>query len=198
MKKADPVAFMVVGATARGEIPDGELVRRFQETGDQECFLALFTRYQRTVYGSCRCFFENAEAAEDATQEAFLRAFQNLHRFVDRDFAGWILRIARNVCIDQFRRRRREEALEEAEATPSPGPSVEHAAGLRLAAEKVLEQMEQLPADQRRCLELIIEGHSYQEMAAITTLSVEAVRSNLQNGRRTLWQRLGKVLAGLK
>jgi DNA-directed RNA polymerase specialized sigma24 family protein len=52
-----------------------------------------------------------------------------------------------------------------------------------------------LPAEQRRCLELKIDGYSYEESASLTGLTVGAVKSHLQNGRRMLWLRLGKAVA---
>src|SRR2546425_161100 len=100
-----------LGAVVGGEVADGEFVRAFQTTGDPACFLALFERYQRKVYGACLGFFRDRDATEDAVQETFLRAFQNLNSFLSGDFGGWIMRIARNVCIDQWRRQRRDVGL---------------------------------------------------------------------------------------
>jgi DNA-directed RNA polymerase specialized sigma24 family protein len=60
----------------------------------------------------------------------------------------------------------------------------------RLSAAQVWHEMKALPPEQRRCLELKIEGYSYDETAARTGFTVEAVKSHLQNGRRMLWMRL--------
>jgi RNA polymerase sigma factor (sigma-70 family) len=65
----------------------------------------------------------------------------------------------------------------------------------KLAAHQLRREIEKLPADQRRCVELKIEGCSYEETAAKTGLTVEAVRSHLQNGRRTLRLRMQGVFA---
>ena len=55
-------------------ISDEEVARRFQETRDPQWFGELFTRYRKKVYFACRVFHSDGAAAEDATQETFLRA----------------------------------------------------------------------------------------------------------------------------
>jgi len=163
--------------------------------GDQQYFRVLFDRHKRRVYLACKVFLQDANAAEDATQETFLRAFQNLNRFSGGHFGAWLTRIARNVCIDAWRRRRRQaETGEEHLVSVGDKHSLEDAAAMRAAAAKLREEMAKLPEHQRRCLELKIEGHSYEEMAAMTGLPLAAVKSHLQNGRRMLWMQMEKVL----
>jgi len=163
--------------------------------GDQQYFRVLFDRHKRRVYLACKVFLQDANAAEDATQETFLRAFQNLNGFSGGHFGAWLTRIARNVCIDAWRRRRRQaETGEEHLVSVGDKHSLEDAAAMRAAAARLREEMAKLPEHQRRCLELKIEGHSYEEMAALTGLPVTAVKSHLQNGRRMLWMQMEKVL----
>lgn len=179
----------------RRELSDEELIREFLQEGQQGAFRRLFERHRRRVYAGCRVFLQDASAAEDATQETFLRAFQNLGHFVGGNFPGWLMRIAKNVCIDQWRRQKRQVDLgEEDFANIRDSESLENSTGLRLATRKIEQEMIQLPAEQRRCLELKIAGYSYEETAVATGFSVQAVKSHLQNGRRMLWLRLSKVL----
>jgi len=58
---------------------------------------------------------------------------------------------------------------------------------LQLMVEEMWKQMTFLPPDQRRCLEMKIQGYSNEETATRTGLSIEAAKSRLQNGRRMLW-----------
>jgi len=179
--------------------PDEEIVRRFHATGDAECFTELFVRHRKKVYAACRRFFGDSTAAEDATQEAFLRAFQAFRGFSGADCGGWLMRIARNVCIDLWRRRRRElgeTAVEQVEA--SQARTLEHSTDLHFAAEKLREELCLLPEQQRVCLEMKMEGYSYEETATRTGLPIEAVKSHLQNGRRMLWMKMQGVLSQLK
>jgi RNA polymerase sigma-70 factor (ECF subfamily) len=169
-------------------IPDEELVRRFQETGSSDCFAELFARHRRRVYMACRGFFADGAAAEDATQEAFVRIYQKIHSFHGGNFTGWLTRIAKNVCIDEWRKRRSEGVLD-GELVPEESAmgARNRTPELHLMVEEVWKEMTSLPSDQRRCLEMKIQGYSYEETASHTGLSIDAVKSNLQNGRRMLW-----------
>lgn len=190
---------MESGAQKAPVVSDEHLVRQFVETHDAACFAELFARHRKRIYFACRAFFENGSAAEDATQEAFLRAYQNMHRFREGNFSAWLMRIAKNVCIDQWRKQRPEVGPEELqmETVPADG-ALDERADLRIAVEKVRKEMETLSPDQRRCLEMAIDGYSYEETAAHTGLSIKAVKSHIQNGRRMLWLKMEGMLSKLK
>ena len=99
-------------------------------TREAATFADLYQTHYRRVFGLCRQLLGQAERAEDAAQEAFVRAYRELSTYDSgRPFAGWILRIASNVCIDALRRRRKESQLFGAESDESavaegggPGP----------------------------------------------------------------------------
>ena len=180
----------VMGSSAQvtPTIADEALVRTFQETGSSDCFAELFARHRRRVYMACRGFFADGAAAEDATQETFVRVYQKIHSFQGGNFTGWLTRIAKNVCIDEWRKRRSEglldsELLREGSVVAAPNSTPD----LRLMVGEVWKEMSSLPSDQRRCLEMKIQGYSYEETAVRTGLSIDSVKSHLQNGRRMLW-----------
>jgi RNA polymerase sigma-70 factor (ECF subfamily) len=114
-----------------------------------------------------------------------------MHSFQGGNFSGWLMRIAKNVCIDQWRKRRPETGIDDA---PLPEGSAvgppQRTPDLHLMVEEVWKEMTFLPPDQRLCLEMKIQGYSYEETAARTGLSIEAVKSHLQNGRRRLWLKI--------
>jgi RNA polymerase sigma factor (sigma-70 family) len=178
------------------DLSDEELVRLFRDVADNSCFAELFRRHSRKVYHACFAFFRDASLAEDATQETFLRAYQNEAQFHGGDYVGWLHRIARNPCIDQWKKKRPETPIDDTEEgvlgqillTPPD-------ADMQLALKELEKEMDQLPVEQRRCLELKIQGYSYEETAAQMGVTMDAVRSHLQNGRRTLRLRIQKVLA---
>ncbi len=187
---------MDIRAEALPTASDVELVRDFQRTGDGQYFAPLFVRYRRQVFYACHAFFSDVGIAEDATQETFMRAYRNMSQFTEGDFAAWLKRIARNICIDYWRRRRPEQERESSELEGrSAGENQSDSFELRLAAAQVLEEIQLLPAEQRQCLELKIEGYSYEEIAKRLGLSLGAVKSHLQNGRRMLWLKLEGRLA---
>jgi RNA polymerase sigma-70 factor (ECF subfamily) len=177
-------------------LPDEELAQRAAQAGDNECFAELFARYRKKVFYACRGFFPDSQGAEDATQETFLRAYRNIRGFHQGDFSGWLMRIAKNVCIDEWRRRRRETGIDEIGLAEWASPNrLESSCEVHLMAERVWQEMRLLPSEQRRCLELKIDGFSYGETAERTGLTIGAVKSHIQNGRRMLWIKTEGALA---
>ena len=85
-------------------------------------------RHRKKVYFACKGFFSEPQRAEDATQETFLRAYGKIRSYQGGDFAAWLTRIARNVCIDEWRRGRLDPVVENSElaervAAPALEPS---------------------------------------------------------------------------
>jgi RNA polymerase sigma factor (sigma-70 family) len=183
--------------TARAiPLSDEDLVQRFQESGENECFADLFMRYRKRVFLASRSFLGEWHAAEDATQETFLRTYRGLREFQGGDFSGWLMRIAKNVCIDQWRKRRLQAGMLDVELTDLPVPNgLDTSLDSRRLVERIGREMSLLVPAQRLCLELKIQGYSYEETAAQTGLSIDAVKSHLQNGRRMLWRRIEGTLA---
>ncbi len=190
---------MSVGARTQNDLPDDEIVRLFQSSGDPQWFGELYGRYRRRVYCSCRGFFRDGAAAEDATQDTFIRAFQNIRSFEGGNFGGWLMRIAKNVCIDHWRKRRPEADSDDSDVdSMSEGEDLDRTLDLVAALEKLYTEIAVLPAEQQACIRLKIEGYSYEETAAHTGLPIEAVKSHLQNGRRMLWSKMEGTLSQIR
>ena len=127
-------------------VPDEEIVRTFQETRSDDCFAELFARYRKKVFSACRGFFADSAAAEDATQETFLRVYQRIHTFQGGNFAGWLLRVAKNVCIDQWRKTRPAVGMDETYLTDVPAArALDASSELRLTIEQLWGEMRSLP-----------------------------------------------------
>jgi RNA polymerase sigma-70 factor (ECF subfamily) len=180
-------------------LTDEECVRGFRETGDNECFAELFVRHRMKVFFACRRFFSDTQRAEDATQETFLRAYRRIETFQEGDFVGWLMRIARNVCIDEWRRSSLDPVTASSELGEKAAPkTVDASFDVRERVERIWQEMKSLAPEQRRCLELKIEGCSYEETAVLTGFSIDAVKSYLQNGRRMLWKRMEEAVSESK
>jgi RNA polymerase sigma-70 factor (ECF subfamily) len=176
-------------------LPDEVLARNALQAAGNDCFAELFTRHRKRVFYACRGFFSDRQAAEDATQETFLRAYKSISSFQEGDFSWWLLRIAKNVCIDEWRRSRPETGIDGLELADRAAPnSPDSSFEKRQLVERLWREIRSLPTEQRRCLELKVEGFSYEETAIRTGLTVNAVKSHLQNGRRMLWRKMKGAL----
>jgi RNA polymerase sigma-70 factor (ECF subfamily) len=145
-------------------LPDDVLAQSTWEAGDNDCFAELFARYRKRVFCACRGFFPDSQGAEDATQETFLRAYRNIRSFQDGDFSRWLLRIAKNVCIDEWRRSHPETGIGGLELADRAAPnSLDSSFEQRQMVERLWQEIRSLPSEQRQCLELKVEGCSYTE-----------------------------------
>ena len=171
-----------------------ELISR-SKNGDVECFNLLVEHYQRMVYNLALRMLGNAEAAEDATQDAFLSAYKAIGGFRGGSFKSWILHIAANSCRDKLRVARRyrvvsldtlmldPEALPQANNNESPEDYA-----LRQELGRYLnEGLSYLSHEQRLVVILSdIQGLSYEEVAQVTRSSLGTVKSRLNRGRTRL------------
>ena len=132
---------------------------------------------------------DSPDAAQDAAQEAFVRLWENRERWRGPSARAVLFRIARNVALDQARRRsvRRagaESLLQEPPAT-APGPSEELAAAM--ARDRVVSALETLPERRREVFELVrFDGLSYREVADALELSAQTVANHMSLALRDL------------
>jgi RNA polymerase sigma-70 factor (ECF subfamily) len=173
-------------------IDDESRLIDLSQKGDLAAFNGLVECYQRQVYNLCLRLLASAEAAEDATQEAFIAAYRRIDSFRGGNFRAWLLRIAANASYDELRRQRRRPAasLEAAMATqgatqspsPSAGPEDE---ALRMELNAYLQLgLTTLPSDQRLAIILRdVHGLSYEELAEVMRCSIGTVKSRIARGR---------------
>ena len=80
---------------------------QFAQQGDLDAFNRLVLAYQEMVYNQAYRVMGEPDAAEDATQEAFISAYRKIHTYRGGSFKAWLLRIVTNACYDELRRRKR-------------------------------------------------------------------------------------------
>ena len=170
---------------------ESHLIDRSQK-GDLAAFNGLVECYQRQVYNLCLRLLASTQAAEDATQEAFIAAYRRIDSFRGGNFRAWLLRIAANASYDELRRQRRRPAasLEAAMAAQGAAQSPSPAAGpedeaLRMELNAHLQGgLATLPADQRLAVILRdVHGLSYEELAEVMRCSMGTVKSRIARGR---------------
>ncbi len=180
------------------DVPD--LVRRAQR-GEIAAYNTLVIRHQNAAYSLALRFLRTREAAEDVTQEAFLRAWRAIDTFRGERFRSWLLRIVANAARDELRRRKRrpqrslDETWDDADmasidpAEPGLGPQ-ERAEQTELRG--VLERaIAELPEEWRMVVLLSdVHGMSYEEIADAVDAPLGTVKSRLSRARARLRQLL--------
>jgi RNA polymerase sigma-70 factor (ECF subfamily) len=167
--------------------PDAPLVRRAQR-GDRLAFERLVDRHQHRLFTLAARTLGSRSEAEDAVQEAFLRAWRNLGSFRGTAlFSTWLYRICVNAAHD-LRERRVPEPAEAAETTPD---TRDRFVDRELSGE-LQRALAELDDDQRRTVVLCdVLGCSYAEAAEALEVAEGTVKSRLFRARRELAQRLG-------
>jgi RNA polymerase sigma-70 factor (ECF subfamily) len=175
------------------EPTDLELVERLQR-GEDAAFDELLSRYKRAVVNFCYRLLGNADDADDAAQEVFVRVYQRIGDFKPRGkFSTWLFALARNACIDRLRYQKRHPT-EPLDTTPEPA-MVSHETETREIGDQIAAAVLQLPEDQRTAIVLAeYHGMSYAEIAGVMRCSEKSVESRLYRAKQTLRQRLAFLL----
>ncbi len=164
------------------------------QNGNDEGFTYLVETYQKPVYNLCYRMLGEAEAAEDAAQETFLKAYQNLARYDrERSFATWLLSIAAHYCIDRLRRKRfssfsiDEDEEGQTEISDSSAPDPEDEAIKKQVRERMQDCLQSLePVDRAAIILRYWQDYSEVEIAQALKLTVPAVKSRLHRARKAL------------
>lgn len=174
------------------------------QRGDLDAFNTLIVRYQDTIYQRALWLLGDEEAAEDATQEAFLRAYRKLRQFRGGSLRAWLLRIVTNLCYDELQRKKVQRAIslfdrdiqgedtrELAEALIDRAPSIEESIQQRELRREIYRCLENLPQEYRETLFLVdILELSYEEAASVMQVPVGTVKSRLARARWRLKEQL--------
>ncbi len=166
--------------------------------GDQAAFTTLVQTYQTAIYNLCYRMLGEADQAQDATQETFLRAYTQFHRYdPERPFKTWLFSIASHYCIDRLRRRRitwldiDDEPLAGHPALREKRVGPEDTATQSERARDVQALLETLPAKDRAAVVMLYwYDLSYQEIAEATGTTVSAVKSRLHRARAAMAETL--------
>lgn len=165
--------------------------------GDQAAWGQVFGAYRDRIYGFCLRMMRNREEAEDASQEAFLRAVRAIGTFRgDASLSTWLHQIARNTCMTRLAAAQNFEDVADRSwiadlASDEPGADRSSAsAELREAFEIAIGELE--PPFREVILLREIDNQSYEDIARITDSSVATVKTRLFRAREKLKIRLAE------
>ncbi len=169
-----------------------ELVRRCR-AGDGTAWEEIVSSFSRRIFNLAFRFTSSVEAAEDLTQEVFIRIYKTLEQYDAKqgDLANWLMRLARNLIIDDYRHRQRNPQNSFADDVED---HTFHLRAVGTSAQKDLERCElraqvqegidKLPPDLRMCVILRdIEELSYQEIVDVLKIPEGTVKSRINRGR---------------
>ncbi len=164
--------------------------------GDDDAFTRLVETYQNPVYNLCYRMLGEDTAAEDAAQETFWRAYQNLRRYdPSRSFITWLLSIAAHYCIDQQRKHRLPlfelDEFPDLDISDISAPNPEKELGHSEEKEALHLLINDLnPLDRATVILKYWYGCSEEEISKMLSLTVSAVKSRLHRSRRQLAEML--------
>ena len=173
--------------------------------GNHEAFEEIVTMFQHRLYQVCYRMLGNRQEAEDIAQEAFVRAYVNIHTYDQkRKFSTWLFRTATNLCIDRIRKKKPDYYLD-AEVPGTEGLNMysQIAASGDLPEEEV-EKMEtqeriqyeigRLPDKYRSVIILrYMEELPLQEISDILELPLGTVKTRVHRGREALRKQMGNM-----
>ena len=187
--------------------PDAALMLRVKE-GDTTAFEQLVDKYKQPVMNVVYRMLHDATEAEDIAQNVFVQVHKSAGRYeVSSKFSTWLFTIARNLCLNELRRRSRHPAdsMEathpeqedqpwqqfEDKKTFSPPETLLHGELER----KIEEALAELPENQRTAILLCRQDElSYEDIAKVLECSLSATKSLIHRGRETLKQKLKPYL----
>jgi RNA polymerase sigma-70 factor (ECF subfamily) len=187
--------------------PDAALMLRVKR-GDRAAFAELVDKYKQPVINFVYRSLRDETEAEDLAQNVFLQVYKSRSRYKQTaKFSTWLFTIARNLCLNELRRRSRHpaESLDESHVENEDQPARQFEDKSQMAASeealhgelarKIEEALGELPENQRSAILLCRQDDlSYEEIARILRCSLSATKSLIHRGREALKEKLKPYL----
>jgi RNA polymerase sigma-70 factor (ECF subfamily) len=165
--------------------------------GDTEAFRSIVDKYRPVVLRLCRSYMKNAEEAEDAAQEVFLRAYKSLSNFkLEKKFVNWLYTIAVNHLKSRYAKIKKLEDHKEtlAEEPEGPGRTPEEASVRKEIRQEIRKAVASLPGNLKEVTVLYyLEEMEVADISEVLDISRENVKSRLFRARKKMRQILEKV-----
>ena len=158
---------------------------------EQSAMTEIFDRYSSLVFSVALRVLKDAGQAEDVMQEIFFQLWQNPQRFAPSkgSLAAWLAVVARNRSIDQLRRRRPSDSIDEVVLASTT--MLESEAEIASLIGKIRGVLNQLPPEQQNSLEMaFFEGLTHAEIAAKTGQPLGTVKTRIRTALNSLRKRL--------
>lgn len=176
------------------QLDDLQLVIRYKQSDDKNCVAVLFQRYTHLILGVCMKYLKDQDEAQDASMQLFEKLLTELHKHEIQQFKAWLHMVCKNHCL-MFLRSKSAKDKKHRELQKELVSGMEFSGNVHLTPvdEKEIQLtsmekcLELLNDEQKRCIELFyLREMSYQEVAQSTSLTMNNVKSYIQNGKRNL------------
>jgi RNA polymerase sigma factor (sigma-70 family) len=168
-------------------ISDNELLDFFYQSNDNKYLGILLERYTLLLFGTCMKYLKNEANAQDAVQQVFLKAINELPKYKVTYFKSWIYMVTKNHCLMQLRKKNQFIDFAEDLLTHDDDNEIEKMKTKEATFTFLEVALDELNIDQKLCLELFyLQKKSYNEIASLTGSTLMQVKSNIQNGKRNL------------
>ncbi|QQZ58530.1 sigma-70 family RNA polymerase sigma factor [Paenibacillus sonchi] len=164
-----------------------EKIKRIQ-AGEVYLFSEVIRLYQQRIYVYCFRLLNSREEAEDAVQDIFIKAYQNIWDFkLQVNFTSWLYRVSYHHCLNQLRRQKFQNQLRRLLRPDVTAKSAEQVVENRLFSESVAAALQKLSIEERNLVILrIFEDKSFAEIAEILGKSTVTVRKRYERTRSKL------------
>lgn len=182
-------------------LSDSELINLFTQKGDKEALGILFNRYSVMAVSVANKYFKDRDKAADICMQVFEKLMSLLHKHQVDNFKSWLYRVVQNECLMELRKKQ-DKVAGTAEEEKKFGQIME--SGNSWHPEEGMEKeamiqslesaIEMLEPRQKKCIELFyLKEKSYAEIARETGYEMMQVKSFIQNGKRNLQIKMGKI-----
>ena len=159
---------------------------------------ALYGQYCEGMFIVAQRYLKDSAAAEDAMQEAFIKAFQKINQFKgDVTFGAWLKRIVINTCLDTLKARKADLQTLNEDVMSIADEEEDWSVPDETTIKEVISAIETLPRAYREVVQLfLLEGYDHKEISEVLDISESASRTNLHRGKSILKRTLKHLQYG--
>ena len=175
------------------KLPDSEILRLYRESHDTAFVGELYKRYSHLVFGVCLKYLKNKEDARDALLSVFEKLITDLGKYEITGLQHWLYAVSKHHCLNKLKEKGRYNSVEIEDIKMHDELPNVHSGELSAAQEKELlltnleSAIEELSIDQKTCVTMFyMKKMSYREISEQTRMTMNEIKSHIQNGRRNL------------
>jgi RNA polymerase sigma factor (sigma-70 family) len=171
------------------DLSDEAVIARFNESGNPAVLGVLYQRYARLVFGLCLKYLNNVCNAEDETMSIFEKLFADLQKYKIECFRAWLYKYSKNHCLMILRKKNPHmiEFVPEMTRIDINESEQDDSIPDEVMTQTLHQLLVKLKPEQQQCIRLFyLERLSYHDVSSSTGLSLNEVKSHIQNGKRNL------------